>query len=69
MATRAAVLIDERDRKLGKTMVPETVMVIKHNDLVFVRTGEGIRLTRDGVGMGAVFRETEVYVRARLDPV
>lgn len=68
MAARAAVLFDERDNKIGKVMVRETTFIIKHNGAFFVRTSDGIRLTRDGVGMGAVFRQTEVFVRERLEP-
>lgn len=68
MTARTAVLLDERDRKLGKVMVPETVFVIEHRGDVFVRTAEGVRLTRDGVGVAVVFRQTEVFVRDRLAP-
>ena len=63
---RAAVLIDERDRQLGKTMVPETTFVIKHRDSFFFRTEKGLRLS--GGGIGVVFIETEPLVREKLEP-
>lgn len=66
MKTRAAILIDERDRHIGKTMVPETVFVIQHGESLFVRTEKGVRLS--GGGIGVVFIETEPFVRQRLDP-
>lgn len=64
--TRTAVLVDERDRRLGKVAVPETVFVIRHGGAVFVRSERGVRLS--GGGIGVVFEETEVYVRERLEP-
>lgn len=66
MTARAIVLVDESDRKIGKTVVPETVFVIRHGESMFVRTAEGVRLR--GGGIGIVFRATEVFVRERLDP-
>ena len=67
MASRVAVLIGERDEKLGKTVVPDVAMVIEHNGDLFVRTTEGIRLSKIGTGVGAVFRLTDAYVRPRLE--
>lgn len=63
---RAAILFDERDRKLGKVMISETVFVIRHRDSIFVRTEKGVRLP--GGGIGAVFIETEPMVREKLEP-
>lgn len=63
---RTAVLVDERDRQIGKTSVPETTFVIKHADAIFIRTPKGVRLS--GGGIGVVFEQTEVYVRERLEP-
>lgn len=63
---RTVVLLDEIDRRLGTTEVPETVFVIQHAERFFVRTEKGVRL--GGGGIGVVFRETEVYVRERLAP-
>jgi hypothetical protein len=68
MVARTAVLLGERDEKVGKTAVPDTTFVICHQGDYFVRTAEGMRLTRGGVGVAAVFRLTEVFVRDRLDP-
>lgn len=62
---RTAVLLDERDRKVGKTAVPETVFVIKHGGALYVRTEKGVRLP--GGGIGVCFIVTEPYVRERLD--
>lgn len=64
---RAVVLVDELDRRIGTTSVPETVFVIKHGDAIFVRTARGVRM--GGGGIGVVFEQTEVYVRERLDPI
>lgn len=64
MAQRVAVLLDERDRRVGSTIVPETVFIINHAGRFFVRTEKGARMS--GGGVGAIFEETEVYVRERL---
>lgn len=64
MAIRAAVLIDERDRRLGTTMVPETTFLIKHGEGIFVRTTQGLRLS--GGAIGVVFQEMEPLVRQKL---
>lgn len=66
MTTRTAVLIDERDRQVGKTSVPEAVFIIRHGEALYVRTARGVRLS--GGGIGVVFEQTEVFVRDRLDP-
>lgn len=67
MAQRTAVLIDERDRQLGSTIVPETVSVIRHDEGIFVRTDKGVRLS--GGGIGVAFIETEVVERKKLAPL
>lgn len=66
MATRTAVLIGERDERIGTTTVPDIAVVIRHDGDIYVRTTEGIRLTRGGLGVGAVFRLAEVFDRPRL---
>lgn len=63
---RAAILFDDRDRKLGKTMVSDTTFVIQHKDRFFFRTDKGVRLTSGGVG--AQFLEMDPLVRDRLEP-
>lgn len=69
MTARIAVLVDERDRPLGKTTVPDATFVIRHMDALYVRTDKGMRLTRAGIGMGIIFQSTEVYERDRLEPL
>ena len=61
---RTVVLLDERDRPIGRAQVPELTFVIKHDDRFFVRTDKGARLA--GGGIGAVFVETEVIIRNKL---
>lgn len=65
--TRVAILVDDRDRRIGRVSVPETVFVIRHNGGIFVRTAKGLRLP--GGGIGVAFEETEVYVRDQLEPI
>ncbi len=62
---RAAVLFDEKDRKLGSTRVPDSTFVIKHNGSFFFRTNDGVRLT--GGGIGARFVEMDPLVRDKLE--
>lgn len=69
MAIRTAVLINERDKRLGQASVPESAMVILHNGSYFVRSDERFRLTREGVSTGVIFRETEIYARESLRPI
>ena len=66
---RTAVLLDDSDVKLGKVAVQETTFVIRHGGSYFVRTAEGVRLTRAGCGVGVVFRETQIFIRERLEPI
>lgn len=67
MAIRAAVLIDERDRRLGTTMVPETTFLIQHGEGLFVRTAQAIRLS--GGAVGVVFQEMEPLLRQKLGAI
>ena len=67
MAVRAAVLYDEKDRPLGKVMVPESTFVIEHAETFFFRTPEGVRLR--GGGIGVKFLEIEPLVRNKLEPI
>lgn len=70
MTIRAAILVDLDDSRLGRVMVPDTTFVIRHNGSTFVRTDEGIRVTRQPGGhVAAIFRQTEIYVRDRLEPL
>lgn len=66
--TRVAILVGERDEPVGRAQVPETAFVIRHQGDYYVRTPEGVRLSKTGSGLGIVFRITEVYVRERLEP-
>lgn len=63
---RAAVLFDERDRKLGKTMVVDACFVIQHRERFFFRTDQGVRLP--GGGVAARFIEIDPLVRDKLEP-
>ncbi len=63
---RAAVLYDERDRKLGQAMVPDSTLVIEHDGRFFFRAQQGVRLT--GGGIGAKFVDMEPVVRNTLPP-
>jgi hypothetical protein len=63
---RAAVLFDERDRKIGQTMVTDSTFVIQHRERFFFRTDKGVRLL--GGGVGAQFLEMEPLVRNKLEP-
>lgn len=64
---RTAVLVDDRDRRLGSCVVPDTITVIQHAEGIFVRTETGVRLS--GGGIGVVFRETEAVERTSLKPL
>jgi hypothetical protein len=63
---RVAILIDEKDRRLGTVLVPERTFVIRHNESLFVRSEQGIRLS--GGGIAVAFIEQEPVVRNRLMP-
>lgn len=66
MTTRTAVLVDDRDNRIGSTPVPEATFIIRHGDDLFVRTDKGVRLS--GGGIGVVFLLTEPAVRGTLKP-
>lgn len=65
LMARFAVLFDEKGERLGVVVVPEASFVVRHNGAFFVRTTEGARMS--GGGVGAVFRETDVVVRNRVE--
>jgi hypothetical protein len=69
MTTRTAVLIDERDRRVGKIQVPEICFVIQHNGCTFVRTQKTVRLHHSHRAFAVVFDQTEVYIRERLEAI
>lgn len=69
MAAQIAVLIDERDRRLGKLMVAPQCAIIRHGGSFFVRTGRGVKLHHSHRAVAAVFEETEVFVREKLEPL
>lgn len=66
---KPAVLIDERDRRIGKLMVHETCFVIRHKTAIFIRTPKAVRLHHSHRSMAIVFEETEVYVRDKLEAI
>lgn len=65
---RTAVLIDERDRRVGKLPVTDSCFVIRHNGAFFVRTQTGVRLHHSHRALAVVFQQTEVYVRDKVEP-
>lgn len=48
MTARTVVLIDDKDRRIGRATVPETTHLIRHGDDLYVRTPQGIRLPGGG---------------------
>ncbi len=66
---KIAVLIDERDRRLGKLQVPDACFVVRHDGATFVRTQRAIKLHHAHRAFAVVFEQTEVYVRERLEPI
>jgi hypothetical protein len=66
---RLAVLIDERDRRLGKVQVPESCFVILHHTAVYIRTDKVVRLHHSHRAMAVVFEQTEVFVREKLEAI
>lgn len=65
---KAAVLIDERDRRVGKLMVSDACFVIRHQDSFYVRTQTGVRLHHSHRALAVVFQQTEIYVRDKVEP-
>jgi hypothetical protein len=66
---RIAVLVDERDRRLGKLTVAPSCFVIQHEDATFIRTDKVVRLHHSHRAMAVVFEQTEVYVRKQLEAI
>ncbi len=64
---RTAVLVDQRDVKLGTVKVPDATFAIQHDGAIFIRTEKGVRL--GGGAIGVVFLETEPLVREKLNPI
>jgi hypothetical protein len=66
---RRAVLVDERDNRLGAVDVSDATLIIRHDGAFFVRTGESVRLRPSHRALAIVFEQTEIYVRERLEPI
>lgn len=64
-----AVLVDERDRRIGKLVVAPACLVIQHKDATFVRTDKAVRLHHSHRALAVVFDQTEVYVREKLEAI
>lgn len=69
MGAEIAVLIDERDKRLGKVTVTSACHVIQHDGATFVRTPKGVKLHHSHRAIAVVFEQTEVYVRERLEAI
>lgn len=69
MSVQIAVLIDEKDRRLGKLAVIPACFVIRHAGATFVRTDKGVKLHHSHRAIAVVFQQTEVFVRDRLEPI
>lgn len=69
MGVEIAVLINERDQRLGKLVVAPIVHVIRHQGATFVRTSKGVRLHHSHRAIAVVFEQTEVYVREKLEAI
>lgn len=67
MLRRTAILIDERDHRLGTTPVVDSVLLVRHAGCLFVRTEKGIRLS--GGGIAVVYQEVDPVERPRLNPL
>lgn len=66
---RVAVLVDERDNRIGKAVVSNATIIILHQDRLFVRTDKTVRPNPRVNVMAVVFEETEPFVRNQLEPV
>lgn len=66
-AIRTAVLVGERDERLGSVSVPEATMLIEHGGALYYRTATAIRLS--GGGVGIIFSYVEPLVREKLCPL
>ena len=69
MTPRLCVLVDERDRRLGRLMLPEACCVVAYAGRIFVRTQKAVKLHHAHRAVAIVFEETEVYHRKTLDPL
>lgn len=69
MSSQIAVLIDERDQRIGRVAVTAHCHVICHEDRYFVRTSKGVKLHHSHRAIAVVFEETEIYHRKRIDPI
>lgn len=67
MTTKVAVLIDERDRRLGRLQVSEACFVIQYGEATFVRTARSIKLHHTDRSFAIVFEQTEPFVRNKLE--
>jgi hypothetical protein len=66
---RRAVLIDDRDNRLGTVDVNDATFVVRHGGATFVRTDTGVKLRPSHRMLAVVFQQTEVYVRDKLDAI
>ena len=66
---RIAVLIDEKDNRIGKLTVPESCFVILHKEATFYRTEKTVRLHHSHRSTAVVFEQTEPFVRDRLEAI
>jgi hypothetical protein len=66
---RRALLINERDVRLGTVDVSPAIFVIRYGGATFVRTGEAVKLRLAHRATVDVFAQAEVYVRDKLEPI
>lgn len=66
---RTALLVDSRDRRIGKTQVPAHCSAIEFREALFIRTGEAVKLRPAHRALADVFRETEPFVKRDLEEV
>lgn len=69
MALQSAILVDERDKRLGRLMVSPACHVIKYGDAFFVRTAKMVRPIPSVTAMATVFEQTEPFTRNKLEPI
>jgi hypothetical protein len=68
MAIETAIIVDDRDERLGTLQVGPACFVLNYDGRYFYRTDKRKRLMMHGTATGVVFEETEVWIRARLNP-
>jgi hypothetical protein len=66
---RVAVLIDEKDNRIGKLTVPDACFVIRHKEATFYRTDKTVRLHHSHRSTAVAFEETQPFVRDRLEAI